>query len=354
MNLSRVLIGTQSVKPRSYASLFHPWDFALLVALAALLCFIPTTSLACACGCGVFDVGVGNMMPSDSESGFSLWFRYSYMDQNQNWEGSSKAAASDNNDKEIKTSFFTIGGMYMIDRSWTVMAELPMYSRHLTTTDDGTVFGPAGSIYTAHLTDMGDLQLSGLYTGFSPDMSTGLSFGVKLPTGNYTGPTGPLGGSEIDRDTLPGTGSTDVMIGGYHVGGLNSDDSLAYFVQARYQVAVFTRNDYRPGNELDAAVGLTYSFGQLGPFAKVAPILQLINSYRYHDTGNAADYLNSGYERLLVAPGIELRLAKVRLFADVEIPVYQYTNSALSVDVEGTAGQLVAPVLYKAQVAYDF
>jgi hypothetical protein len=63
-----------------------------------------------------------------------------------------------------------------------VMAELPIYSRARTTTDDdGNVFGPAGSIYTGYLTDLGHLQLTGMYTGFSPDMSTWLSFGVKLP-----------------------------------------------------------------------------------------------------------------------------------------------------------------------------
>ena len=276
------------------------------------------------------------------------------MNQNQNWEGNSKAPASDNNDKDIRTSFYTVGGQYMIDRNWTVMAELPTYSRRLTTTDDGTVFGSAGSIYTGKLTDLGDLQVTGLYTGLSEDMSTGLSFGVKLPTGNYTGPNGPLGGPEFDRDSLPGTGSTDAMVGGYHIGGLNSDNTLAYFVQARYQFAFMTRDSYRPGNELDGVVGLTYDFGEKGPLDKVAPTLQVIGSHREHDTGANADPLNSGYERLLIAPGIELRLDKVRLYADVEFPIYQHTNAASSPAIEGTAGQLVASTLFKVQLAYDF
>src|ERR1017187_6991324 len=91
--------------------------FALSLALAASLCFVPTFAPACACGCGVFDVGAGTMIPVDSESGFSLWFRYSYMNQNENWEGSSKAPASDNGDQRINTSFYTIGGQYAIDRA---------------------------------------------------------------------------------------------------------------------------------------------------------------------------------------------------------------------------------------------
>jgi hypothetical protein len=336
------------------ASTFRQRDIASSLALAISLSVVPTAGWACACGCGVFDVGAGTMMPTDSESGLSVWFRYAYMNQNQNWEGNSKAPASDNKDKRLTTSFYTVGGQYMIDRNWTVMAELPTYSRKLTTTDDGTVAGPAGSIYSGKLTDLGDLQVTGTYTGLSPDMSTGLSYGVKLPTGNDTGPNGPLGGAEIDRDTLPGTGSTDFMVGAYHIGGLNADNSLAYFVQARYQFAVMTRNSYRPGNETDAALGLTYDFGEVGPLSKTAPILQLIGSHRDHDSGVNSDPLNSGYDRLLIAPGIELRLNKVRLYADVELPIYQHTRAASSVNISGTAGQLVAPALFKMQVSYDF
>ncbi len=333
----------------------NPRRLAALLAFAASLSILsPTLALACACGCGVFDVGDGTLMPTDSSSGFSAWFRYAYMDQNQNWENGAKAPASDNDDKRINTNFYTVGGEYMVNHSWTVMAELPIYSRALTTTDDGTVFGAAGSVYTGHINDLGDLQVTGVYTGFSPDMSSGLSFGMKLPTGNYTGPNGPLGGAEFDRDSLPGTGSTDVMIGGYHVGKLTDDGSLTYFAQARYQFAVLTRDSYRPGNEFDSAVGLYYNFGASGPFAKVSPFVQLLNSYREHDSGANADPLNSGYERLLIAPGVDLRLNKVRVSADVALPIYQHTNAAADLAIEGTSGQLVAPALFKLQLGYDF
>ncbi len=324
------------------------------VLLALLASPMTRDAEACACGCGVFDVGASTLLPVESESGLSLWLRVSYMDQNQNWEGDSKAPAADNSDKAIKSSFYTLGVHYMIDRSWTLMAELPAYSRSLTTTDDGTVFGPAGSIYTAHLTDLGDFQLTGLYTGFSPDLSTGLGLGVKLPTGNYTGPTGPLGGAEFDRDSLPGTGSTDLIVAAYHLGGLNPSRSLAYFVQARYQLPTFTRNAYRPGSELDGAAGLSYSFHAFGPLDNIAPVLQVIGSDRGSDSGANADPLNSGYRRLLAAIGVELRVRKLRLYADVELPFYQHTDAAASVASEGTSGQLVASALFRSQLEYDF
>ena len=79
------------------------------------------------------------------------------------------------------------------------------------------------------------------------------------------------------------------------------------------------------------------------------------NSWRLHDTGPEADYLNSGYERVLIAPGVDVRLTpKVRLYADVALPLYQPVNSAPSVAIKGASGQLVASAVFKMQLAYDF
>jgi hypothetical protein len=327
---------------------------ALYLATTAIVALAPGAALACACGCGVFDVGDGTIM-SNSTSDASVWIRYSYMDQNQNWEGGAKAPAGDNQDKKIVTNFYTVGGQYRISPAWTIMAELPIYQRALTTTDDGTVFTAAGSVYTGHDTAQGDLQLMATYTGFWSSPNTGLTFGVKLPTGDFTGPKGPLGGLEFDRDSLPGTGSTDVMLGGYHAGQIGGATSRwSYFVQARYQLAVAERDSYRPGNEFDSAAGVTYDLGSFGAVTRVAPVLQVLNSHRDHDSGTQADYLNSGYERLLLAPGVEVRFNHVRLYADVAIPLYQHTNAAANLAIEGTSGQLVAPELFKVQAAYDF
>jgi len=323
-------------------------------ASAAALLLAPGATLACACGCGIFDVGDDALMPNNANSGLAVWFRLAYMDQNQNWEGNHSAPASDNGDKQINTTFYFVGGQYVINRNWTVMAQLPVFDRALTTTDDGTVFGPAGTVYTGHDFNLGDLEMMATYTGFSKDMSTGVGFGVKAPTGDWHGPNGPLGGQEFDRDSLPGTGSTDLIVTAYHVGSLNAANTLGYFVQGKYQFAVATQDQYRPGNELDAAVGVTYDLGSFGPFTKVAPVLQVLNSYRAHDSGANADLLNSGYERVLIDPGISVRVKKVRLDADVAIPMYQHTNAAPNLALEGTSGQLVAGTLLKFQVTYDF
>jgi hypothetical protein len=333
---------------------------------ALWLSLMPTFSWACACGCGMFDIGANTAFPNMSDSGWSAWFRVNYMDQNKNWEGASSAPAADNQDKKIKTWFYTVGGQYMFNHDWGLMVEVPIFDRTFSTTGDGAAY-PVGTIGTTKLTALGDMMIQGVYAGFSPDMSTGVTLGIKLPTGDYTGPYVPpnglpagnpnstTGGLAYDRDTLPGTGSTDLLLGGYHVGGLGSDNRLAYFAQGRYDIAVFTRDgatgSYRPGSEADTGVGLTYDLGKVGVFSKVAPLLQVLGSWKVRDSGTAAS-LNSGYRRLLIGPGVDVRIDKTRVFMDAELPVLQYVKT--DVRASGNVGQLTASVIWKMQVAYDF
>jgi hypothetical protein len=323
----------------------------LLAATAALALIAPTAASACACGCGIFDVGDGTVTPVASDTGLSVWFRYDYMNQNQNHEGGSDAPASDNDDKRLETSFFVAGAEYMINRKWTVMAELPLYKRAFTT----TVADANGNdlIETAPLTALGDGVIQVMYTGFSPDMSTGLGFGVKLPTGRSTSPLDRYGNEPYDRDSLPGTGSTDLQVTGYHVGHVAG--RLNWFAQGQYRFAVATRDGYRPGNELDGAIGVSYDLADGSHGIGIAPALQFIGSVRAHDSGVNADPPNSGYQRLLIAPGVKFQLSrKLSVYGDVELPIAQYTNAASSFAVDDALGQLVAPVLFKLQVNYGF
>jgi len=332
---------------------------AALAALAAMS-LAAGPAQACACGCGVFDIGANNAFPNNADSGLSVFFRFNYMDQNKNWVGNSSAPAADNADKDIKTRFYTLGGQYMISHEWGVMVELPIFQRSFSSTGDGTAY-PNGSVFTSGMTDLGDIMIQGVYSGFSPDMSTGITFGVKLPTGNMTGPAVPANVSAdgkydlvYDRDTLPGSGSTDLLAGAYHVGGITDDGRLAYFTQARYQFAVMERTGatgtYRPGNELDLGAGLTYDLGELGLLQKVAPVLQLIASDRSADGGTGSSF-NSGYRRVLVAPGVDLRINRIKLFADVSMPIFQHTNT--DAPASGNFGQLTASTIWRFQIGYD-
>ena len=152
----------------------------LAASVGVVLGFATTAALACACGCSVFDVG-GLDMPQEQDHGGRVFFEFWSGDQNENYVGSSRAPAALNSDKEINTQWYNVGFQYNFNRDWGVMVRIPTTNRTLTT-DTGAYAG----IVPFNSTDVGDIEIMGMYTGFFKDMSTGLIFGLKLPTGTFT------------------------------------------------------------------------------------------------------------------------------------------------------------------------
>jgi len=305
----------------------------------------PGAAWACACGCGVFEVGTSSMLPEGP--GGMGFLTYAFQDQNQNWSDSSKAPAANNDDKEIRTDFMSAGLQYMFNRSWGVEAELPFaYRNFKTVTANPNV--PANTVTSVNWWSLGDIRIHAIYTGFSPDLSSGLDLGLKLPTGSFSHENAY---DDVDRDSEIGTGSTDILLGGFHRGNFGPNQNFGWFVQAEADLPVLTQADYRPGFELDAAAGVDYHGFSLGRL-KISPLAQVIFSERTRDLGNDAaggandgnNGENSGYTRVLLSPAIELHLHPVILYADVEVPVF----------VHVTGNQLVTPVLFKLNLTYMF
>lgn len=222
---------------------------AICIALAALG-LAPGAARGCACGCGVFDVATSSMFPQGT--GGMAFVDYDFMDQKHNWSGTSQAPAADNTDKEIRTHFFTAGIQYLFNRSWGIQAEVPYDNRVFKTVSAA----PGNPIASEHWSQLGDIRLEGIYTGFSPDLSSGLTFGFKLPTGSFSHNNAY---GDVDRDSEIGTGSTDLLLGGFHRGAVTKDNQVNWFAQALLDLPTLTQAHYRPGVEIDTAAGLYYS-----------------------------------------------------------------------------------------------
>ena len=176
----------------------------------------------------------------------------------------------------------------------------------------------AGDIVSRNWSQLGDIRIEGIYTGFSEDLSAGVTLGVKLPTGSYT-----FDSDVVDRDTQIGTGSTDILLGGFYRGNLTKDDKWDWFAQLQLDVPVLIQDEYRPGVELDAAAGILYKGFSLGR-VRISPVAQAIFSERTSDSGaNSASPVASGYQRIMLSPGVEFHIHPVRIYADAEFPVYQ-------------------------------
>jgi len=290
----------------------------------------PHLALACACGCGIFDVGTSSMYAS--HAGGMVFVEYDFIDQRHNWSGTASAPAANNPDKAIRSSFYTVGGQYQFSRSWGVTVEVPYWERYFQTTDEVT-----GQIGSATHGALGDIRLKGTYTGFSADMSTGVSLGVKLANGDTRFPY-------FDADTQIGSGSTDLLLGGYHLGRLTKDNRWSYFLQGQWDLPVSHRENYRPGAEGVVAAGVYFEGWTLASGLKLSPVGELRAVYRRADGGVDALSADTGYARVLVSPGIEVAGDKMRVYADVALPLY--TNAR--------GNQLFANELWKLNVGYHF
>jgi hypothetical protein len=299
--------------------------FKLLFFASFMVLLIPSSGRACACGCNVFTVGTQRTMPV--QSGFEAFFQFNFMNQNADWRNWSSAPANLNPDLDILTQFYTLGLQYMVDREWGVMIEAPMWDRYYRTTLDD------GSLASVSHNSFGDVRVTGMFTGLSEDMSTGIQFGLKLPTG-------PFDQSLMDRDTQIGTGTTDLLLGGYR---MSQESEWGWSAQLIWQHALTVRSGYRPGDSFDVNGGIHYD-GLLSSI-NVMPTLQIAVSMRGIDSGVAADPENTGYDRVFIAPGVEIPVSrKLNFYADVHIPVWTYVRGV----------QLVAPSLLGMTVSYGF
>lgn len=280
------------------------------------------------------------MLPQ--QPGCMFFAELDYQDQNMNWSNGRPAPAANNGDKDIRTDFTTYGVQYIFNRDWGVQVELPYDWRHY------QAYGGGSATWSA----FGDLRVEGIYTGFFPDMSAGVTFGLKLPTGDFTHDDATAT-SLLDRDTELGTGSTDILLGGFYRHTLSSlAHGLYWFAQAQLDVPVLIQGGYRPGVELDTALGLYYEGISLGK-VKITPVAQAIPTERTSDTGSWASggvnappvgISNSGYQRVLLSPGLEVDIHPVMVYADAEFDVVQFSRG----------NQLVAPVLFKVVISYTF
>lgn len=309
----------------------RPQTAATIFFLMLLGAGLPTTALACACGCGMFDLGMPGLGLPNGTSGF-VNLQDTWLNQNLAKQDTSKIPLASSPDQKIQTNFLNLNFQYSFNHDWGVMAMLPYWQRSFyTNTAWGTQSLPV--IDHAQVSTLADIRLMGMYTGFSPDMSTGLIFGLKLPTGTYQAPG-------FDRDTEPGTGTTDLLLGGYQVG---QERVWGWYLQGMLRRALDTRTQYRPGDSLQLVAGAHYD---ANTFAEaLTPLLQWNLTYRRADSGAMADPLNTGSKSLYLTPGFLVAFTS-RLQGNLllYLPLYQQVNGI----------QLVPRQIASAGLTYNF
>lgn len=280
-------------------------------------------ALACSsCGCSLNTDWAAQGFGGDA--GFRVDLRLDYLDQTQLRSGTKavdRGSLDMPNDREIQQRTlnrnYTLSLDYTANADWGVAVQIPYFDRYHTTIAPGDT-----EISTSHTKSLADVRVIGRYQGFTRDHSVGVQFGVKLPTGNIhnTFIDGPQAGQPLDRGLQPGTGTTDLLAGGYKFGALSRD--WDYFLQGLLQLPLNSKEDFKPGVGVNLNAGLQYV-----SFASFTPMLQINARIEKRDSGANADIPNSGATLVYLSPGVHYHVThKTHLYAFMQLPIYQNVN----------------------------
>ncbi len=311
---------------------------------AALAALVPAAATA-SCGasfCAVNTNWTAESALAESANAFDL--RYEYMNQDQPMFGSRKVYAgevrshhdevSTQNRNLVASYSHNFGNRFGVTVSAAAMERdhLHIHNHHGAKITDSWNF-----MRLSDLRVIGRYQLLSVENPLKP-ASAGITFGVKLPTGQYE--VANARGEVGERSMQPGTGTTDLIAGGYYHQRL-TESGLSWFAQAQYQHALKERANYRPGAQLGLDLGVRKSLiGGLGVLG------QLNYVHKRADSGSQGEPASSGGRYLYASPGLSYALptAPVQLYAFYQVPlrrnvtgVQLTANRALLV---GLSGQL--------------
>lgn len=282
----------------------------------------PGVALACSsCGCTLNADWATQGLSSGRGWRFDLREDYFNQDELRRGTGSVDRAgielpSEEELQQETVNRNTTFGLEYSPNANWGISATLPYFDRFHTTIGEGDT-----DISTSHSHGIGDLRVIARYT-ITTDHASGIQFGLKLPTGRTddTFRSGPLAGEIVDRGLQPGTGSTDLLIGGYHFGALAQN--WDYFAQAMLQQPLSSKDDFKPGTGANLSLGTRYLASTF-----FVPQLQVNVRAEKRESGSNADVANSGATLAYLSPGFTLNFnRRFAGFLFVQAPIYQRVN----------------------------
>jgi hypothetical protein len=249
--------------------------------------------------------------------------RYEYVDQKHLRIGSHPISQAD--DTSDTTELRTINRNlvtaldYTFSKNWAVSASVPVVNRAHSHIDD-----PAGAatFEAWNFTRTGDIRVLGLYrfdNEKNPVVNYGLTFGLKLPTGDYR--VTNADGAAAERSLQPGTGSTDAVAGAYYSApGFHMDSS--WFAQFLVQQAVSTKDEFKPGDQYQLNVGYRYSFSD-----SLQGLLQVNFLIKGRDSGANGEPDLSGSKSVFLSPGLSYSVTRdFQIYGFVQLPIYRYVN----------------------------
>jgi hypothetical protein len=208
---------------------------------------------------------------------------------------------------------------YAASPTWSFALRVPLIDRdhlHDLLGDDGAITGPERWRFR----QLGDAQVLARWQApaVSPDFSWAWSVGLKLPTGRHD--VANADGTVAERALQPGTGTTDLLLGGSARWVLSVADALN--LQLTLGQALGAKEGFKPGRRVDASVGWAHAMSPTWSL-----LLQANLSHRGRDMGDNAEPALSGATTLSLSPGASFALGQAdTVYGFVQMPVYQQVN----------------------------
>lgn len=276
------------------------------------------------------------------QPGWTIWGQLEYLNQNQLQSGTDKLAPDqvppDLHHQEVKTinRNALLGAEYGFTQNWAMTLVVPYSNR-----DHTHIHNHHGERIeeTWQFDDLGDVRLKVRY---QPDghpaseFSWTLNAGLKLPTGKFDVQNPE--GDTAERSVQPGTGTTDLLLGG-GVAYLPLSTPLNLFANLQLQSALNERDGYRPGWRAGLQGG-----GQYPLTGRLDLLLQANLQYSSHDSGVEAEPDQTGHTLLAIVPGLTYSWPNgLMIYSNLELPVYQnVTGIQLTYDYAVSLGMSLA------------
>lgn len=298
---------------------------------------------ACHASCGsaycVLDTNWATQGVASEPGTARLDVRYEFVDQKRLRMGGRQISAAE--DAADTTELRTINRNllttfdYAFSNNWSASVTAPLVSRSHSHIDDPT---GAATFESWDFTRLGDARVLAYYRFARDDKplaNYGAIFGVKLPTGDYR--LANASGTVAERALQPGTGSTDVVLGGYYsAAGFKPDANWS--AQVLVQQAAITKNGFRPGTQYQANIGYRHPLTE-----SLHALLQVNALIKARDTGINAEPDLSGSRTVFLSPGMSYAVTHdLQVYGFAQVPVYRYVNGTqLSADWAAIAGLTV-------------
>ena len=296
------------------------------VLFCVLLMAVFTKPVAASCGAAFCALNTGAEVHGEwAQPGTRADLRFEFIRLDQLRSGSAKVGPSGEGGTHDEVSTLNRNLVLTLDHSlnerWGVSFQLPYLGRSHDHLFNDPADGPTPESW--RMQGWGDARV---VARFQPATETsaivsGIKFGFKLPSGSDQ--LKNADGERAERTLQPGSGTTDLILGAYARGHIDSSvASSEWFAAATAQRALQAHEDFRPGGQIALDAGVSHSLT-----SALSAQLQLNALLRGRDSGLQAEPGHSGSRSLYLSPGLSAMISRqATVYGYLQLPLYQHMN----------------------------